>query len=641
MQPQNTSEPQRARLQPKPLTLPTRGSQSATDERGSLFQDDWLDAEWGSNSFSIPALGGNSSTSLPVPPMVRRTTTRPARSGAQTLPPPPASSPGDPGAAAPFTPLEGVEDVADMATLILPAIGATDISQFATVRLPAVVAGTETYFSLLARLARSSGVYALATMASPLVSLALSPFLTRYLSPSDYGTLALLNSMTGLLAGITQLGLGSAFFRAYNYDYTEDRDRRSVLGTSLLLLGTISVLASGLLAYLAPWIATTIFGQPALARPLIVMAWVLLVQNLTVPGFAWLRAESKALFFALLSITNLLVALIANFVFVGALQLGVEGSLLATGSGYALVALVTLPALILASHLRVGWRIGVGMLAFGLPLVLNFTSFWVLQLSDRYLLALLGSLADTAKYAVAYSLGGVISTVVMSPFTLAWPTAMFSIAKRRDAARVFSLVFRWFSTLLLFAAFALSIAARMILIWFFPAAYHSAELIIPIISESLVFYGVYYIFMAGANVTRRTWLAAVFTTTAALLNIGLNVAFIPLWGSFGAAAATLLSYMAMALLAYLVNQRIYPVPFEIVRFLVAFTLGVTIYIASYSLADTFGAQYRWLLAIGGLALFALCLFILVDGARMVPVRRALPALKSRMSQGREKGALHG
>ena len=36
------------------------------------------------------------------------------------------------------------------------------------------------------------------------------------------------------------------------------------------------------------------------------MAWVLLVQNLTVPGFAWLRAESKALFFALLSITNLL-----------------------------------------------------------------------------------------------------------------------------------------------------------------------------------------------------------------------------------------------------------------------------------------------------------------------------------------------
>jgi O-antigen/teichoic acid export membrane protein len=181
----------------------------------------------------------------------------------------------------------------------------------------------------------------------------------------------------------------------------------------------------------------------------------------------------------------------------------------------------------------------------------------------------------------------------------------------------------------------------MILIWFFPAAYHSAELIIPIISESLVFYGVYYIFMAGANVTRRTWLAAVFTTTAALLNIGLNVAFIPLWGSFGAAAATLLSYMAMALLAYLVNQRIYPVPFEIVRFLVAFTLGVTIYIASYSLADTFGAQYRWLLAIGGLALFALCLFILVDGARMVPVRRALPALKSRMSQGREKGALHG
>jgi len=50
---------------------------------------------------------------------------------------------------------------------------------------------------------------------------------------------------------------------------------------------------------------------------------------------------------------------------------------------------------------------------------------------------------------------------------------------------------------------------------------------------------------------------------------------------------------------------------------------------------------KWPLLIGGLVVFALCLFILVDGARMVPVQRALPALKSRMSQGREKGALHG
>src|SRR5205085_7047369 len=124
---------------------------------------------------------------------------------------------------------------------------------------------------------------------------------------------------------------------------------------------------------------------------------------------------------------------------------------------------------------------------------------------------------------VVYMLGSAMSVIVMGPFTLAWPTAMFTIAKRKDAPEVFRLVFRWFSMLLLFAAFGLSILGTILLDWFFPATYQSAAFIIPIIALSIAFYGVYYVFTAGSNVTRRTWLAAVFTTTAAIVNVALNL----------------------------------------------------------------------------------------------------------------------
>src|SRR5579859_7862859 len=85
-------------------------------------------------------------------------------------------------------------------------------------------------------LIKSSGIYAIASVASPLVSLVLAPFLTHHLSPSEYGILTILNTLIGLVAGITQLGLGSAFFRAYSYDYTSHRDRRDVLATVTVLL---------------------------------------------------------------------------------------------------------------------------------------------------------------------------------------------------------------------------------------------------------------------------------------------------------------------------------------------------------------------------------------------------------------------
>src|SRR5205085_5466279 len=116
-------------------------------------------------------------------------------------------------------------------------------------------------------------------------------------------------------------------------------------------------------------------------------------------------------------------------------------------------------------------------LSFGIPNVSSFVSMWVLQLSDRYLLSYFGSLAQTASYAVAYSLGGILSVVVLSPFTLAWPSAMFTIAKRDDAPRIFRLVFLWFSIVLLFAAFALSLVSTIMLDLFFPSTYRSATFI--------------------------------------------------------------------------------------------------------------------------------------------------------------------
>ena len=187
---------------------------------------------------------------------------------------------------------------------------------------------------------------------------------------------------------------------------------------------------------------------------------------------------------------------------------------------------------------------------------------------------------------------------------------MFAIAKRKDASQVFRLVFRWLSMLLLFAAFGFSLVATFILDWLFPVAYRSVAYVIPIVAESLVFYGLYFVFMAGANIQRKTWLAAVFTTIAAVVNVALNLVLIPLYGAMGAATATLIAYIVLALAAYIANRWLYPIPFEIGRFTVALLVGVGLYVGSGFLAQTHGTYVAWGLCFGALALYGGCLALL-------------------------------
>jgi O-antigen/teichoic acid export membrane protein len=482
-----------------------------------------------------------------------------------------------------------------------------------TARLSAVIARTETYASLLRRLLRSSGFYAIASLGAPMVSLVLTPFLVHFLAPTDYGIFAVLNIVITLAAGISQLGLGSAFFRAYNYDYTSERDRRAVLATvSFLLFVVATPLVVGAVTA-APFLATLLFGEPALASLITITALVVFVQNLSVPGFAWLRAENRALFYSLLSLANILTSLAANLVFVGILHLGIAGALLAIGAGYATAVIGTMPVILAHSRLRIRADIARSLLTFGAPLVMSVISIWILQLSDRYLLGVFGTWAQTASYSVAYSLGSVLSTLVLSPFSLAWPTAMYTIARRRDAHDVFRMVFRWFSSVLLFAAFGLSLVSTALFGWLFPPSYHPAVVVIPIIAASIAFYGVYTVLMTGANIRRKTWMTAVFTSIAALINLGLNLLLIPRAGALGAATSTLIAYIVLAAIAYVVNRRIYPVRFQVGWFAFAAMCGACVFFISTMLPRVVGTRWTWEIAIAGLLVYGIWLVMLGIG----------------------------
>lgn len=496
-------------------------------------------------------------------------------------------------------------------TNILPAIPVspeTVSSKLGTAISITVGPARESYGTHLGSLLKRSGVYALASMVSPFVALALSPFLTRHLTRSDYGALTVLATAIALTAGLSQLGLNAAFFRVYSYDYETIPERKSVVAMTLLLLLCCVVPLAGIEYATAPWLASVLLGSPGLASIIQIAALVILLQNLTVPGFAWLRAEGKAIIFAVLSVANLLTNLGLTVLLVGKYDLGIAGALLATGGGYGLVLLCTLPLLLFyIGRFKLRLDIARALLAFGLPNAVSFASAWMLQLADRFLLAHMRSLSETATYGVAYTLGGALSVVVLSPFSLAWPSTLFLIARRRDARHVFRLIFRWYALILLFMTYALSLAGLFVLNVFFPAGYRGAAIVIPLVALSTMFYGFYNYFTLGMNICKKLWYAVLFLASAALLNIGLNFVLIPFYGSLGAAIATVIAYVVLALETYLLNRHIYPVPFEVGLAGLGLGLIIGCYLLGSFLAQGHTFWVFWGISFAFLLLCGICL----------------------------------
>lgn len=482
--------------------------------------------------------------------------------------------------------------------------------------------------ALLRNLVKSSGIYALSSLVSPLVSLLLAPFLTHTLSRSDYGMLAILNTVITLVAGVAELGLSAAFTRLYTYDCETREDQLAALSTLVISLFCIVTPLALLGIICAPWLAVQLLNSasPDAVNAVRISAVLALLQDIAVPGLAWLRTENRAALFSVLSTGNLLVTAGANIVFVGAFGLGVSGSLLATGAGSALVIACTLPVLLGRAGLRPNLAMAREMVAFGAPHAMNVVSAWVLQLSDRYLLGHFASLTQVAGYSVAYSLGGILSALIISPFSMAWWVLMYPIAKRDDAQHMFCVIFRWFSIVLLFAAFGLSLGGISVLDFFFPAPYRADAPVIPLVAMAMMFNGVFLVVSLGVSLRRKTWLASLYFICSALINVGLNLLLIPRYGAMGAAISTLVAYIALALIAYIANWWIYPVAFEVGLFLVALVVGVALYAAGDALAQDQGM----IVALSIHALFLLIYSGALAALGLLPTRRGkawLPGMR--------------
>jgi O-antigen/teichoic acid export membrane protein len=445
-------------------------------------------------------------------------------------------------------------------------------------------------FRQLFSLSRDSIVYGLSLAISQFVGFLLIPLYTNYLKPADYGTLEVLNTTSSLLGVVVAMGLASALTRSY-FKSEDDDGRRVVVSTVVVFLTVTSLLSMLVLQLLAGHISSLLFDSSEYTTYLRIIFLSMFFNTGSSVALAVFRAKGQPIKYAAAAICQFILSVVLNVVFVVGLRMGVEGILYASLITAVCVYVVLMTNLVRQVGIQWSGHLLKTLLAFGLPLVPSNVGGWMLTMADRYFLLLLTTEAEVGLYSLGYKLGLVIQALLVGPFQLAWLPFLFSTAKEKRAVETYSRVFTYFVLVALFAALAISVLAREILVVMADPEYRDAYKVVPLVAASYVMWGCYDILAVGIYLEGKTKYLPVLIGGAAVLNLELNLLLIPDYGMMGAAGATLASYVLLPVGAYLVSRRYRVVHYEwgrAIKILLAITL---IYVASIFVDRSYSAMH--------------------------------------------------
>jgi O-antigen/teichoic acid export membrane protein len=411
------------------------------------------------------------------------------------------------------------------------------------------------------RLASDSLIYGLGSVANQALAIVLLPLYTRYLTPDEYGSYALLTAAGAVLMLAAALGVDSGLTRIFFlYERAEDRGR--VVFTAYVFALASSALMAGCLLLAAPAIDRAFFAFSGGTNWVRLAIVIFSLSALNAVALGTLQVQKRAGVYVTCSLLGLLSSCGTSIWLVAGLGRGVVGVLEGQLVGVLVQVSLALGATLRTIRPRFDRAALSEMLGFSLPLLPANLAAWGLGLADRWFLKHYASLTDLGLYALGFRFGSALGTLFVSPFSLAWFPYLYSITNQPDHREVVARVLEYFGFLAGAIALGLALFGSDVIRWISDPAFQDAERVIFWIGLGILFRGMTFITMTGMNVVRRNQLSVVIYGVGVALNLALLAMLVPRFGMMGAAAATVATYFTINLGFWRVSQRLYPIPFR-------------------------------------------------------------------------------
>jgi len=427
------------------------------------------------------------------------------------------------------------------------------------------------------RLSSQTIIYGLGDAVIKAISFFLIPLYTRLLTKDQVGDIALLNYIELILILILSLGLNSAVLKVF-HDYETDKDKKQVFSTAFIFSGFVAILILVILFFNVDILSKLIFESSENSIYLKFVIGSVLFNIFRLLALAYYRSIEKPLNYSILNILHFITLVGLNIFHVLYLKQEILGAV--KSSLYTAIFLFVIVTIVIFRKTGFGFsKIMLSkLLQFGLPIVPGTVASWMLTISDRYLLNWFTTSAEVGLYDIAYKLGMIINMVLVMPFRTAWLPFVFSIQKKEEANKIYAGALTYFLFIATFIFLMISLFSKEIILIVTTSEYLNGAKAIPLISLAYIFFGLYYIVDIGILLKVKTIYYTIITGIGAVVNIGLNIIFIPKFGMMAAAVNTLIAYFLLFVLMYRVSGRIYPIGYEKIRILKIISVGLILYL---------------------------------------------------------------
>ncbi len=428
-------------------------------------------------------------------------------------------------------------------------------------------------FAHLKRLLEHSVVYGLSETISRGTGFILLFIYVRILDDTEIGIRSLAYAGAGFVALFYTLGLDMAFLRYFmDSEYADKKD--SVLSTAQAFTVVMGLLFLTGVFLFDSEVSQLITKSPENTYIIRLIFTILIFDTLVIYPSLVLRAENRLYYFSFISLCRFVLIITLNIILVWFLDRDLHGVFEANLISVIVIAVLLVPVNKEYLSRRISYDILKKMLQFGIPAIFTLFFLRIIDYSDRYIIAYYfgeSGTREVGRYAPAYTLGMVGIMVFVNSFRLAWQPFFLSVKDNPDAKRLFSKVATYYAVIIGMVFLGVTLFRGEIFYRYTSGKYPATLAgIIPYVALAYILYGFYFIMVAGVFIRKKTIYLPLAPITGAALNIGFNFLFIPRYGIIGAAYTTIIAYLAMVVILFVISRKIYHVQYEYYRLAVVF-----------------------------------------------------------------------
>ena len=436
----------------------------------------------------------------------------------------------------------------------------------------------------LKKLAGQTAIYGLPSIVGRFLNYLLVPLHTSILSnPADYGVITVMYAYVSLFVVILGYGMETCYFRR-----SQDENESSVFSSILFMLGLSSLLFVGLSFLFSTDLAEAI-GYPGKDYYITVFALILGLDTLSSFALARLRHHEKAIKFATVNLVGIAINIGLNLVFLLVLHpYSLNNPEWAFAQYFNTTEMLVL-SIFVANLIQSSVRF-ILALAFALKYKLGTINFSLLPAYFKYgfyimVIGLFGIVNETADriflksilgkelgqtqadfqigvYGACYKLSILVSLFIQA-FRFAAEPFFFKSASQENKRAQIATVLHYFLAFSLIVALGIALNLDFFKFFIQSEAYYEGLSIVPVLLLANVFLGISVNLSIWYKMSDKTYLGLYVALFGVLITVIGNYFFIPEYGYRASAYTTLVCYIGVAVISYLMGQKHFPIPYNI------------------------------------------------------------------------------